>query len=103
MYKNAGLFFNDELKAANYGGGYGYGSSASEVACMFDALWVMGEYPYPGGCNPNYSIQFALDGIQGMYPQINAASPILLGFPWLPFAGTYDDELMRNDFHRVIR
>jgi len=98
--KNAGLFFNDDLQFSTppYGNP---GTDVCEVAAEFDKFWVGGANPYPGGADPNYSIGFALGVTTLLFPELNKAGPVLLGCPYLPFAGVYDDELMQNDFHQV--
>ena len=84
--KNAGLFFNDEIHAYPYGS-YPFQTTLAEVAAEFDKIWVMGVYPWPGACDPNYSFQFALNVTSGMFPELNKAKPVIIGCPLLPYAG----------------
>ena len=49
----------------------------------------------------NYAFAFAYNVIIGMYPQITNAQPKIIGCPYLPYAGVYEDELMVNNFSRV--
>ena len=96
--KNAGLFFKGDLHFYPYGLG---ATDVSEVAATFDQLWVMGADPWPGACDPNYAIAFTYNVMTGMYGEITNAVPRLIGCPYLPFAGVYDDEPMVNNFSRV--
>jgi len=99
--KNGGLFFNGEVSPGYCGGDMR--DCISEVAEEFDQIWVMGANPYPGGCNPNYSLNFALYMTKGVFPEIEGAEPVVVGCPYLPYAGVYDDQLMKLDFHQVIQ
>lgn len=99
--KNVGLFFNDKLEAYPYGVSSGFPTDLSEVVATFDKIWVMGANPYPGGADPNYSAQFALNVTLGLFPELRTAVPLLLGCPYLPYAGVYDDALMRGDASQV--
>ena len=96
--KNAGLFFNDELKFLPYGTP---ATDVAEVAAEFDQIWVMGANPYPGGCDPNYAFQFAYNVTLMMFPELAKAQPMIIGCPYLPYAGVYDDQLMNNNFSQV--
>ncbi len=96
--KNVGLFFLDELEFQPYGDSH---ASICEVASTFDEIWTEGATPYPGGCDPTYSFQFALESTLGMYPELSKAKPIIFGFLYLPYSGVYDDELMLNDISHV--
>lgn len=106
MWKNAGIFFDDDLYFAPPKTG-GYGSpvptDVEEVLATFDKYFVMGANPYPGGANPNYSIQFALNVTLGTFPELSGAKPVLAGYPWLPYAGVYDDQLRNLDKHQVVQ
>ncbi len=96
--KNVGLYFNEVLYF------YPYGSPAtdvSEVAAELDKIWVMGANPYPGGAEPNYSFQFAFNVTSQLFPELLKAGPVIIGCPFLPFAGVYDNELKQNDYHQV--
>jgi hypothetical protein len=105
MWKNAGMFFNDELYFSPPGTGYGapVPTDIEEVLATFDKYWVMGANPYPGGANPNYSVQFAFNVTLGLFPELNGAKPLYIGYPWLPYAGVYDDQLQKLDKHQVIQ
>ncbi len=96
--KNAGLFFGDDLHFVSYGSP---ATDVAEVATELDKIWVMGANPYPGGADPNYSIQFAYGVTVGLFPELANAKPFLLGFYYLPYAGVYDDQLMVNDISQV--
>jgi hypothetical protein len=62
----------------------------------------MGAFPYPGGADPNYSIQFAFTVLTNLYsPGFGSNKPVLIGCPFLPYAGVYDDALMKNDYSQV--
>jgi hypothetical protein len=69
----------------------------------FDVHWVMGQAPFPGGANPNYSMQFAYNTTLAAYSELSAAGPKLIGYPWLPYSGQYDNELRVLDRHQVVR
>jgi len=96
--KNAGLFFNDDLYFTYYGSPP---TDVAEVAAEFDKIWVMGANPWPGACDPNYAIGFAFGVTKMMFPELNNAKPLLLGCPYLPYAGVYDDALTVNDYSQV--
>jgi hypothetical protein len=98
--KNAGLYFDDELAFGGYDPN-GVPTDVAEVAATFDKMWVMGANPYPGGADPNYSIQFAYGVTEMLFPELTNASPVLDGFFYLPFAGVYDDQLKVNDISQV--
>jgi hypothetical protein len=101
--KNAGLFFHGGFPQAGY---QNTQSGASvEVAVQFDMLWVMGPNQYPGGCDPTYAFSWALSKIRTINPELDIANsqPTLEGFPYLPYAGVYEDELTTNDVEHVKR
>ena len=101
-WKNCGIFFNYELAFNPYGSA-NTPTDVEEVMASFDKWWVMGAFPFPGSASPNYSEQFAFDQTRGSFPELDKAGPVLIGFPLLPYAGVYDDELSRLDIHHVIR
>lgn len=99
--KNVGLFFHGGFPQAGY---QNTQSGASvEVAVQFDMLWVMGPNQYAGGCNPTYAFSWALHQIRSIDPELDIAhsEPTLEGFPYLPYAGVYEGELMTNDVEHV--
>lgn len=95
MAKNAGLFFRGELPQGGYSGTFN--GTSVEVAVTFDSLWAFGPLAFPGGANPTYSFGWAVAQIKGMCPEINSGLPKSVGFPYLNFAGVYDDELLTNN------
>ena len=104
MWKNAGIFFNKDLYVQPPTGGYGTpATDIEEVLATFDKYWVMGENPFPGGANPNYSIQFALNVTLGVFPELSTGAPILFGYPWLPYAGVYDNQLRDLNDSQVVK
>jgi hypothetical protein len=97
------LFFHGGFPQAGY---QNTQSGASvEVAVQFDMLWVMGPNQYPGGCDPTYAFSWALSKIRTINPELDIANsqPTLEGFPYLPYAGVYEDELTTNDVEHVKR
>ena len=78
-----------------------YGGTSVEVAADFDELWVAGPEQYTGGCDPTYSFAWALRQVRGMSPQMEKGKPVMIGFPYLPFAGAYDSELLINNLSHV--
>jgi hypothetical protein len=96
--KNVGLFFLDELEYSPYGDSH---ATICEVAETFDSIWVYGATPFPGGCDPTYSFQFALESTLGMYPELSYAKPLIDGFLYVPYSCVYDNELMINDISHV--
>jgi hypothetical protein len=101
MTKNVGLFFIGDLPQGGYSGTFG--GTCSEVAAMFDDLWVTGPYPYPGDCDPTYAFFWAANQIEGMCPLINKALPAWIGFGYLPYTGIYDGELVTNNVSHIHR
>jgi hypothetical protein len=106
--KNAGLFFNDDVFFTGPQGKnqyYPYGNppaDSAEVAAEFDKIWVMGANPFPGAADPNYSIQFAFGVVRNLYsPGFDKTAPVLIGCPFVPFAGVYDYQLMQGDYSQV--
>ena len=99
--KNVGLFFQGSIPQAGYQNTQS--GSSVEVAVQFDMLWVMGPNQYPGGCDPTYAFSWALNQIRTINPELDTAhsNPTLEGFPFLPYAGVYEDELMTNDIEHV--
>ena len=59
--------------------------------------------PWPGACDPTYAFGWVFNVIRGMSPEIEAGLPAWIGFGYLPYAGVYDDELMRNNVSHVKR
>jgi hypothetical protein len=98
MWKNAGLFFNDELVSNPYGTP---ATTIYEVAEFFDFIWICGPDAYPGGCNPNYSIQRALMITEEMFPELKDCEPVLIGYPYLPYNGNNDFSLLMLDSSSV--
>ncbi|HVV02135.1 MAG TPA: hypothetical protein VHH88_12280 [Verrucomicrobiae bacterium] len=108
--KNCGLFFENDVtfdpleQDTFYGSGSGAGPAhLPEVAAAFEKYWVMGEYAFPGGADPNYSMQFAYNTILSLYPELVASRPVLIGYRWLPYSGQYDNELRVLDHHQVTQ
>jgi hypothetical protein len=98
MWKNVGLFFGDELQSAGYGGG---SASAYQVATFLDMMWVEGIYPFPGGCDPTYSFAKICSITLNQYPELNTAKPLARGFPYLPYSGVYDSQLLMNNTSNI--
>jgi hypothetical protein len=96
--KNVGLFFLDELQFQPYGDSH---ATVCEVAMSFDSAWIDGPMAYPGGCDPTYSFQFAVNTTVGIYPELATAKPDIFGFPFLPYSCVYDTELKFNDIEHV--
>jgi hypothetical protein len=94
--KNVGLFFAGELKQDGYTGSTVDGDGF-EVACDFDLLWVAGGVASPGFADPTFSFDWAVRSILQVAPELAKAKPIEVGFPWVPDAGIYDDELNTNN------
>jgi hypothetical protein len=103
MTKNAGLFFAGALPQGGYSGTTS--GTSVEVATQFDQLWVCGPNAYPGGCDPTYAFSWAVAQIRNINPELDSSSsyPTLEGFPYLPYAGVYDSEIMTNDVSNVKR
>ena len=100
MWKNAGLFFNEELFSNPYGDP---ATTVYEVAEAFDYFWIAGQDPYPGGCNPNYSIQRALMMTEEVFPELANSEPVIIGYPYLPYNGNNDFSLLMLDSSSVIK
>lgn len=98
MWKNVALLFDDELQAAIYDGGT---VSSFQVAAFFDMMWVEGMYPFPGGCDPTYSFRKVTAMTLHQYPELNTAKPLIRGFPYLPYSGVYDAELLINNTSNI--
>jgi len=101
MMKNVGLFFSGALPQGGYSGVSG--GTEVEVAVMFDDLWVSGPNPWPGACDPTYSFAWALSQTRGMNPELDNyyTYPLIIGFPYLNFAGVYDGEFITNNISHV--
>jgi hypothetical protein len=101
--KNVGLFFGGGLVQDGYSGAMS--GTSVEVAVQFDQLWVCGPNAYPGGCDPTYAFSWAVAQIRNINPELdsNESYPTLEGFPYLPYAGVYDSELVTNDVSNVKR
>jgi hypothetical protein len=100
MYKNVGLFFNNELPFA------GYGSSGSvdicQIANEFEIAWISGPSFYPGGSDPTYAFDWATRVIGRRYPQLYSnAAMIGVGYPYMPFTGNYDSQLLLGNYGPV--
>ncbi len=94
MRKNCGLFFGAEINQRGYAGSDGTISCAKvEETC--DQIWVCGQFMYPGGCDPTYSFEFAVNATRGMFnPELDQASPLLYGYKYMIYTSVYDDMLM---------
>ena len=99
--KNTGIFFAGKLPQTGYGGSGS--TTGAKVASDFEALWVNGANPWPGACDPTYSIRWASARTAGMYPELNLKSVGMLGLgcPFVPYSGVYDALLMTNNFGNV--
>lgn len=71
------------------------------MADQFEVLWVYGVNPFPGGCDPTYAFQWAANQLIGMYPELNKAKPVGLGFRFLPYSTMYDSEIMLNNLQNI--
>ncbi len=92
MWKNCGLFFGSELPQGNFGGS---GASSPQVVEMLDQIWVCGKYMYPGGCDPTYSFEFAVNATRGLFnPELDYADPRLFGYKYVPYECVDDALLM---------
>ena len=95
MWKNVGLFFDDEIPDGGISGTTG--GTVSEVALNFDYLWVAGPTPWPGACDPTYSFGWVLRQIEGMSPEIDRGKPSWIGFGYLPYTGVLDSQILTNN------
>lgn len=94
MRKNCGLFLIGQINQRGFAGGNGQ-ISAAQVEEMCDQIWVCGKNMYPGGCDPTYSFEFAVNATRGMYyPELEQAGPWLNGYKYMIYASVYDDLLM---------
>lgn len=94
MRKNAGVFMGGEINQRGFAGGDG-SISCAKVVETCDQIWVCGKYMYPGGCDPTYSIEFAINATRGMFnPELDRANPLLYGYKYMIYASVYDDMLM---------
>jgi len=92
MWKNCGLFFGSEIPQGGFGG---TDASSARAEAMMDQIWVCGKYIYPGGCDPTYSFEFAINATRGMYnPEMDYGDPRLFGYKYVPYSSVYDDLLM---------
>jgi hypothetical protein len=101
MSKNVGLFFTGELPQGGISGTSS--GTSSEVAALFDDLWITGPYPFPGACEPTYSFEWVFRQVSGMCPEINKGLPAWIGFGYLPYTGIYDGELVTNNISHINR
>ena len=92
-YKNCGLFFGGMLPQAYRNSVTGVYEATANVAEMVDQTWVCGEYQYPGGCDPTYSFDFAINATRGMYPTLDSANPLRGGFGLCVYDPFYDEDL----------
>jgi hypothetical protein len=106
--KNAGLFFQNKLPQFWITGGQIV--STAQAAAAFDQAFICGKNAYPGGCDPTYSIRWALAATLAVYPEMDVdpatgktglAKPILYGSPKLIHTTIYDHELMLLNFNNV--
>lgn len=94
MRKNCGLFFGGEINQRGFAGSDG-SISCAKVEETCDQIWVCGKFMYPGGCDPTYSFEFAVNATRGMYnPELDQANPLLFGYKYMIYASVYDDMLM---------
>lgn len=101
MYKNCGLFFADLLPQAFNDAVLGGTKVTAEVAEFVDQAWVCGKYQYPGGCDPTYSFDFAIQAAIGRYPDLVKAAPSRGGFGKCVYSCLYDEELRNLDTSHV--
>jgi len=100
MRKNCGLFFGGLLIQGGYGGGTGV--TTAQVATFMDQAFVCGKNQYPGGCDPTYSFDFAINATRFVAnPEMDRADPRRFGYGMMIFTTRYDDELMRLDTSHV--
>jgi hypothetical protein len=64
-------------------------------------MWVEGIYPFPGGCDPTYSFAKICSITLNQYPELNTAKPLARGFPYLPYSGVYDSQLLMNNTSNI--
>lgn len=90
--KNCGLFFHDLLPQFGYGGNSSI--TSAQVAEAVDEAWVCGPNDYPGGCDPTYQFNLAVQAIVNQYPELAGATPLGFGYQKLPYTSIYDQQLM---------
>lgn len=98
MYKNVGLFFAGEVPLVGYGSS---SATSPEVATALDELWVAGPVFQAGLCDPTYAFGWAISQMIGIYPQVRNAKPVGIGYPYLPYTGIYDENLLMGDYSNV--
>lgn len=99
MRKNCGLFFGEKLDSAWQQGGETI--TSARAAAELDLLWMCGQYPWPGGCDPTYSFRWAVQQVLNHYNQVSLAQPRFFGCPKMIYSSVYDDELMMLDWTHV--
>lgn len=92
-YKNCGLFFGGGLPQAYQNSVTGVYQATANVAECVDQAWVCGLNQYPGGCDPTYSFDFAINATRGIYPALNLAVPLRGGFGLCVYNPYYDEDL----------
>lgn len=75
--------------------------NVAEVVEAFDQLWVAGPNAYPGGCDPTWSILWAMVQTQDQFSWMSDAKPFIAGYQWLIYTSAYDEDLMHNDYSHV--
>lgn len=94
MRKNCGVFLGGEINQRGFAGGDS-SISCAKVVELCDQVWVCGKYMYPGGCDPTYSFEFAVNATRGVFnPELDQADPLLYGYKYMIYASVYDDLLM---------
>jgi hypothetical protein len=99
MWKNCGLFFEGEIPQRGFRNDPSV--TTAQVAESLDQIWIGGKFNYPGGCDPTYSWEFAVEATKGMWnPQVDNGHPFLAGYKYMIYTCIYDDELkMLNTAH----
>lgn len=89
--KNVGLFFGGELVQRGFNSQWS-ATTATPIIQM-DQTWMCGKNQYPGGCDPTYSFDFAVNATRGRNnPQLDWATPIRVGYGLLLYTSRYDNE-----------
>ncbi len=93
QHKNCGFFIGGLLPQGGYGAAQGLNAVTAEVADFLDDVWVTGKNEYPGGCDPTYSFNFAIQSTVNFYPELQKAYPIGAGYLECVYSSLYDDEI----------
>ena len=106
--KNAGLFFQAEIPF--FWNSLGITYTTAHAAETFEVAFMCGAFPFPGGCDPTYSIRWSMELTRSVHPQLEfdprsgkttLSKPVILGCPKLIYTTTYDDELTALNWNHV--